>query len=178
MWDNHWQCEIDYGTKYDYGFFEACSSMMPNFYQYNQHEPTVGWVASLLGVARYCQMPKGTELINQADWAEIGKQLGGLGETGELQFTRGTVAACWAIENADPGDQIILVGYDNIRAGTALPVQVGFPSEYLEQKSTFSFNGYKPGRKYGNHDFQCEYPVMQHLANERGVNVVFAQDVW
>jgi len=180
MWDNHWQNEADYGTKYDYGFFEAHPSMMPHFWQHKQRDPTEGWAASLLfhSPRAYCQMPEGTELIDQAPWAEIGEQLGGMGETGRLQFTRGTIAACWAIENSEPGDQIILVGYDNIHAGTALPVRAGFPEEYLEQQSTFSFNGYKPGRKYGNHDFQCENPVMQHLAKKHNVTVTFAQDIW
>jgi hypothetical protein len=118
-------------------------------------------------------------MINQERWNVIGRKLGGLGASGRLQFTRGTIAACWVLENAPQGASVILVGFDNVHLGKTLGVEEGFPDEYVKQPSTFTFRGYIPNaRKYGNHDFAIELPVMRQLAEDRGVQILFAQDIW
>jgi hypothetical protein len=181
MWDWHWQNPDDYGRKYDVGLFEIAPTLVNTFNQYNQHTPTLGYIGSLLWRASLCKnMPRNTEIVNQEPWNQLGKKLGGIGKTGRLQFTRGGVAACWAIDRwAREGDRVILFGFDNIRLGKTLPVTQGFPEEYLDQPSTFTFRGYVPNqRRYGNHDFGIEWPVMQHLAEQRGVDLAFADDIW
>ena len=178
MWNWDWQDQADYGKRYDYGFLEASPDIIVSFYKYNRRQPRRGWVVSDLFRSQMCQLPRRSELIDQTRWCDIGKSLGGLGATGRLQFTRGTIAACWAIENAHPGDEIILVGFDNVYAGEALTISDGFSPAYVEAPGGLSFSGYKPGRKYGNHDFAIEQPVLEHLAAKHRVNLRFAQDIW
>lgn len=180
MWDwSRWQAPADYGVSYDYGFFEAHPQMMATFYENLQCDPSIGWVASALGEVEKCVLPPRTEIVRQEPWNEIGKALGGVGATGRLQFTRGTIAACWAIERAETGEEIVLVGFDNIRAGQELQINQAFSPAYRKNPGTFSFAGYRGGvTKNGNHDFAVEKPVLEYLAAQRGVKLSFAQDVW
>lgn len=179
MWDCAWQPLSDYGIRYDIGFFEIGGGLVGKFRR-NQRgrDPSLGWVASwLYGLER--QLPQRTEVIDQTPWNRVGKGLGGIGQTGRLQFTRGTIAACWAIERASPGDEIILVGFDNIRAGATLPLDQAFCRDYQRNPGSYSFNGYRGGlRKCGNHDFLIERPVMEHLAEKASVRLSFADVVW
>ena len=180
MWDwLPWQNARDYGRKYDIGLFEVDPQLMGTFNKYRQADPRRGWIASVLSHPKLCRLPDDTELVDQAPWNAVGRAMGGIGETGRLQFTRGTIAGCWAIEHADPGDRIVLVGFDNVKRGATLPVEEGFSPAYRESPGTFSFRGYRPNEtKQGNHDFAIEYPVMQRLAAEHSVRIVFAEDVW
>jgi hypothetical protein len=179
MWDWHWQDQPDYGSKYDIGFLEIAPSLVRAFKEHNQHEPAIGFVGSLLWSWHVCALPPRCETIDQSRWNEIGKKMGGVGKTGKLQFTRGTIAACWAIEYAQPGDRVVLMGFDNVRLGKTLSPEAGFPEEYLKQPSTFTFKGYENNvRRYGHHDFGIEWPVLQALAEEHGVEIAFADDLW
>lgn len=177
MWNWQWQGEADYGVKYDFGLIENCPSIISQFHKYNVRQPVRGWVVSDLGPYKR-GLPPEAEIINQKPWTDIGTAMGGVGATKHLQFTRGTVVACWAIEHAQPGDEVVLVGFDNVYCGTALAVKDGFSDAYVADPSGLSFVGYAPGRRYGNHDFGIERPVMQHLADERGVKLTFSQDAW
>jgi hypothetical protein len=180
MWDWHWQNEEDYGRKYDVGFFEIAPPLLKTFFKYNQSQPDLGYVGSVLWHANECQLPPRTEIITQDAWAAVGTRLGGHSKTGKLAFTRGTIAACWAVDRfANAGDVVILVGFDNVKLGKTLSPEAGFPEEYRKQPSTFTFSGYKSNeRSYGNHDFGIEWPVLQYLAKEREVKIAFADDLW
>ena len=177
MWNWYWQDEADYGTKYDYGVLEDPQGILRNFEKFNQHEPTCGYVVSQLNHRIMPNFPPKTILVDQQPWTEIGVQLGGMGATGRLQFTRGTVAACWAIESARRGDRIILVGFDNVYERTALSIEKGFAAKWQKDPTNY-WSGYTEGRRYGNHDFAIENPVLQHLAAKHGVTVVYSQDAW
>jgi hypothetical protein len=158
---------------------ELSPSLMVAFTRYNQKVPRLGWIASALHRADKCMPPPNTEVVSQERWTDLGQKLGGLGATGKLEFTRGTIAACWALEYAQSGDTVLLIGFDNVRAGKALPVKQGFSDVYLAQPSTLTFRGYKENAvKYGHHDFSIEYTVMEELAKYHGVKLAFADDVW
>lgn len=181
MWDWHWQSETDYGRKYDIGFYEASKAWMPNFWQHNQHTPEQGWVASFWGNSpKHCKTPDRSTFVCQERWCEQAKAMGGHGLNPELlHFTRGAIATCWLIENSKPGDKIILVGFDNVRARWCLSVEEGYSEIYRAQPSTFTFKHYIPGGpRHSCHDFSIEFPYMQRLAAEHGVEIVFADDVW
>lgn len=181
MWDWHWQSERDYGRKYTVGFYEASMAWMPNFWKHNRHEPTDGWIASFWGRGpKHCKTPDRTTFVDQTPWCNRAKAMGGHGLSADrLNFTRGGIAACWLIENSQPGDKVILVGFDNVRARVCLPIDEGYSETYRSQPSTFTFASYIPGGpRHSNHDFSIEYPFMKRLAEERGVEVVFADDVW
>ncbi|MES0071918.1 hypothetical protein [Mesorhizobium sp. M0058] len=179
MWDCAWQASADYGGKYDYGLIEAHPAMMLTFQKNNRRRPARGWIASKLHRPERCGLPPKCELVDQAPWNQIGQKLGGMGATGRLQFTRGTIATCWAIENAPRGSTVVLVGFDNIVAGRTLELNQAFAPVYQRNPGTFSFGAYKGGvSKAGNHDFAVELPVMQHLAAKYHVRLVTADEIW
>lgn len=178
MWDSGWQNAADYGTRYDIGFLEIGHGLVEKAMRHRKRDPNRGWLASWLHGSSP-RLPKMTEVVDQREWTAVGRRFGGVGTTGRLEFTRGTVAACWAISRAEPGDEIVLVGFDNIRRGVTLDIDKAFCPEYRAHPGSFSFNGYKGGEtKFGNHDYTVERPVMEFLAAERGVILSFAQDVW
>lgn len=179
MWDCAWQAPADYGSKYDFGLLEAHPQMVQTFQKNNRRRPALGWVASVLHQPERCALPPNTELVDQTPWNELGKKLGGIGATGRLQFTRGTIATCWAIEKAKRGSTIVLVGFDNIVAGQTLNIDKAFSPVYRRNPGTFSFSAYRGGvSKFGNHDFAIELPVMKHLAAERRVRLITAGEIW
>jgi hypothetical protein len=179
MWDCQWQDPAVLGNRYDIGLYELHPTMMATFHENVRRNPRRGWVASLLKPVARSQILPRTQIVDQQRWNEIGIAMGGLGMTGRLQFTRGTIAACWAIEDAEPGDRVILVGFDNIRRGVTLPLDQAFCPAYRGNPGSYSFEGYRAQRtKDGNHDFAIELPVMRRLAADHGVSVVFAEDVW
>ena len=203
MWDWHWQEPEDYGEAYDYGVVENIPSVIDSFNAYNRYAPTRGWivpvqrdqallkkhadlvkegwfpVSPVIPTPRKYPLPSESTLVFQDPWTALGKTLGGKGETGFLKFTRGTIAACWAIEQAPLGSHIILVGFDHVYLGRTLPKEEAFPEAYREQPSTFPFKSYVSDVvKTGNHDFGIELKVMTHLARQNGVVLELAQDVW
>lgn len=178
MWDNQWQTPETHGTKYDIGFYEVAGDLIATVMKHKTRDPSRGWVASFLRRSPTQILPN-TELLDQTPWNDIGKSLGGVGKTGRLQFTRGTIVACWAIERSQTGDEVMLVAFDTIRAGISAERDEAFSPEYQRNPGTFSFSGWRGGQtKFGNHDFRVEAPVMQYLADQRGVKLSFAQDVW
>lgn len=180
MWDCHWQKSPDHGSRYDYGFLEAQPQLVRKFYEHRRRAPHFGFVASALTGALDCKLPEGTTLVHQRRWNDIGRSFGGIGATGRLQFTRGTIAACWAIEAlCHVGSSLLLVGFDNVHQGRALPIEEGFSESYRAAESTFTFRGYTEGAiRYGNHDFACEGPTLEWLCEKHGVQLEFAQDLW
>jgi hypothetical protein len=179
MWDCAWQPPADYGTKYDFGLFEVHPTMMRTFSQFRRREPTQGWIGSVLHQPQRCRLPDRTQLVDQERWSRLGMQMGGVGRTGRLQFTRGTIASLWAIERARRGDTVVLLGFDNIRLGQTLALELAFCESYRANPGTFSFSAYRGGEtKHGNHDFAIEYPLMRKIAQRRGVKLRFAEDMW
>jgi len=180
MWDCQWQAPTDYGERYDFGLIEASPRYGVAFRIHNRREPAIGWIASMLHGWWKTAVPERTEFLDQAPWNDLGRELGGLGATGRLQFTRGTIAACWAITRAAPGDELVLCGFDDIFRGVAsASLEEAFSDAYRANPGTFPFGGYACGvSKMGNHDYAIERPVMMHLAREHGVRVRFAQECW
>lgn len=177
MWDCGWQAPADYGTRYDYGVIEIGGDLVGKALKHKSRDPEKGWVASLL-YGRNPSLPPATEVVDQTPWVKIGKRLGGIGATGRLQFTRGTIAACWAIEK-ELWSEIVLVGFDVIHRGRALGLNEDFSEAYRANPGTFSFSAWRGGvTKNGNHDFRVERKVMAALGDVHGVKISFAQDVW
>lgn len=179
MWDwAPWQNPDDYGERYDYGLFELGSGITDTFLKHKKREPAKGWIGSLLHTTK-TPIPSRTQIVDQKPWNAIGLRLGGRGATGRLQFTRGTIAACWAIEKSMPDDEVILVGFDVIHRGVSLGINDDFSPEYQKNPGSFPFKGWRPGmKKFGNHDYVVERKVLEHLADQRNVVLSFAQDVW
>jgi hypothetical protein len=182
MWNWHWQSIWDYGRRYDVGFFEWHSRAYGAFRLYNQHMPAKGWIVSDLRhqLVEY-PVPGGKLLavIKRGQWTYGNDTKVIEGPEGEWQLTRGTMAACWAMTKAKPGDAFVLVGFDNVREAVCLPVESGFAPEYRNDPGTFSFNGYQPGAsRYGYHDFEAERRLLAAMADKYQVRVDFAQDYW
>lgn len=180
MWDWSWQAPRDYGRKYSFGLIEAHPSTMESFRAHNKLRPTHGWVASKLWPRPYeCGLPDNCDVFDQAPFAKLAKDMGGIGETGNLQFTRGTVAATWAISGSRRGDRVVLVAFDNIVRGATLPIEEAFCEKYRANPGSLAFVGYEGGqRKFGNHDYAIEYPFMRDLADAYDVDLVLAENIW
>jgi hypothetical protein len=177
MWDCGWQSEEDYGTKYDFGFYEIAPGLTEKVVQFRKREPSRAWIGSLL-FKRGKVLPY-TFQVDQTEWNNRCRRMGGIGKTGRLQFTRGTIAACWAITQLEEGDAVVLVGYDVIRVGITPKVEEAFSPEYRRNPGTFSFNGWVADQtKFGNHDYAIERPFLESMATSRGISLYFAQDVW
>lgn len=199
MWDWQWMGP-DYGTRYDYGIIEVHPGTMRRFWEHNERTPAKGFVASYLWVPgpspakseaarareiakarqRAPKLPVPTQVYNQRDWLDgEGACIGGVGETGRWELTRGAFAACWAIITSSPGDTVLLVGFDNLYAGYTLPMGDAFPAAYLADPASAKFSDYFDGQtKSGNHDFPAEHGLIEYLAERRGVRLQWAQDVW
>jgi len=180
MWDWHWQDAEDYGSKYDYGFFEAHSSVLPLFLKSNKRTPSQNWIGSLWNIKSFVDLPKnvpkGSILFDPAPYAKKATRMGACGTKKELTLTRGTIAALWAIHNAT---SVTLVGFDNVVAKLCLPINDGFPQAYIHEPTTFTFLGYAPGQqRHGGHDFGFERALLEHVASDRDVELVFSQEVW
>ncbi len=182
MWNWHWQAPEDYGRRYDWGLIEVHKQTIRDWREHNRHAPSQGWLASLLMRYRGMigDMPPDAILLNQEVWLrQPQRKYWGCGETGDWQLTRGGIAACWAISTAREGDTILLVGFDVIRAGVALPVEEAFSPAYRGSGGFFGMGAYKPGKtKEGNHDYPAERRLIEFLAARVPVSVQFAQDVW
>jgi hypothetical protein len=177
MWNYHWQEPIDYGIKYDYGFYEVSPTEMARFYKYNQHRPGVAWLAAMLHPYRGNLAPGTSIRIDPQRWVYEAISMGGVGENNKrLKLTRGAQAAAWAIE-LQP-ERVVLVGFDNTRVGTGLPIAQGWPPECVTFPATFPFRNYTGGNtKYSSHDYAVEGPFLAQLAKQNGVELVHAQDV-
>jgi hypothetical protein len=184
MWEWHWQQPDDYGRRYDHGIIETHCGVLKRFWDHNQRQPTKGWVASYLhqvetrGQLARIRIPDRTETWDQRLWIDdpwLGGAVGGVGETGAWELTRGGFAACWALQTSQHGDEVVMVGCDNLMAGVALPIEAGFPKAYRQAPATASFKDYKAGvTKTGNHDFPAEAELLTLLAGGRGVRLTWA----
>lgn len=184
MWNWDWQDAPDYGRKYDWGFYEIHPTEMARFYKHNKASPRCGWIGSKLTppVKPYDgPLPSPSEVLDPAQLEAQGRLLGGAGTKGRLRLTRGARAVAWGVKRLSSGGQLLLVGFDGLRAGLALPSRVAFPDNYLESPAIFPLRDYDAkcgGTKYSNHDYAVEYPLLKSIASNRGVTLRFAQDVW
>jgi hypothetical protein len=185
MWDWHWQRPDDHGERYDLGLLEIHPQLhYERFAPHNCRVPVEGWLGLLIKwsydskVLTRRDLPDPTEVVDQACWCAIGRTLGGLGTTGRLALTRGTIAACWAIEHSSDGE-VVLVGFDNVLAGRTLPTSEAFSPHYRAAPGVATFLNYRPGvTKAGNHDLAVERPLLALLARKRGIVLSFAQEAW
>lgn len=188
MWDWGWQDRRDYGEKYDIGLVELHESYMRQFNKHNRHHPADYWIGSKVDGARSVPVDSlvntKIEVFDQTPWVELGENMGGVGVTGRLRYTRGALAALWVLENLHP-KEIVLVGFDSVYKRYAEPLNEAFSSTYQKNPGTFSFAHYertvaKNGTttKHGNHDYNVERPVLEEIAHRNGVAVRFAQDLW
>ncbi len=186
MWNWGWQASADYGCRFSIGILEVHPKIIK---QWRAHggtaEPDEAWVASILIAPRstYDSLPKRCITVDQKyRWIEQeGRARGihGMGETGQWELTRGGIAACWAMENTAPGGEVILVGFDNIAAGIALPPDAAFAPVYQEHPGFWGMDGYKAGvSKEGNHDYVAELALLRGMAARLGVKLRFAGEVW
>lgn len=180
MWNWHWQNLLDYGEAYHVGFYELHPTEMARFHRYNQRTPQHHWLGVRSHHKPYFEAPLSpTVEIDPHPWVSLGISLGGMGTKGRLVLTRGSTAAAWAVEQAKPGDRVILVGFDNTKAGVALTKVDGFPNAYVESAGIFPFRNYKGGeRRYSNHDYGVERPLLETLAERGNVELSFAEDIW
>lgn len=184
MWNWDWQQPADYGTRYDVGLLEVHPKIMKQWREFNRSTPTEGWVASQLHCGRASPpMPPNCLIVDQKTrWIDQeGRAAGikGAGETGEWELTRGGIAACWAMEHVSPRGEVILVGFDNIAAGIALPPEAAFSPEYQAHGGFWGMDGYKGGvSKEGNHDYIAEGLLLKAMAARLGIVLRFAEDVW
>lgn len=183
MWEWDWQAPRDYGTRYDLGLLETCRTVLVRFKKHNKRQPRLGWLVSRL---RYLAdedvlLPTRALIVNQRQWlwSAAGVAIGGCGATGNWELTRGSIAACWALTSAKPGDQVVLVGFDNIQLGVTLAADKAFSKECQSHPGFWGLKDYAGNKdKEGNHDFLAERRLLELLAADAGVSLSFAQDVW
>lgn len=180
LWNWHWQGERDWGARYDWGFYEISPTEMARFHKHNVARPVTGWVGSKLKPYEG-NLPFPTEVIDPEHWEQLAvNKFGGSGAGGKrLKLTRGVRLAAWAIERSRKGDEVILVGFDNVVTGTALTPEEGYPEEYRKCPAGFPFRDYVGGgTKYRSHDYAVEGPVLKALAKARLVTLHHAQNIW
>src|SRR5688572_8704433 len=120
MWDWDWQPVEDYGARYDHGVITILPVSMRAFGVLNQRQPALGWLAYRRG-EQVGALPPRTTIIGQRYRDRLP------GASGQINLTRGCAAACWAIEQPDCGE-VVLIGFDNLRAGRCAPVEQAFPA--------------------------------------------------
>lgn len=180
MWDHDWQNEDDYGSKYDYGFLEILPGDFSKvFWHTNKRLPAKHFVAYERTKTPQFRIPRGTVIVDQR-WRDVAWSMGGRGVGGkQLNLTRGCAAACWAITSlAKRGEQIMLVGFDNMVKQLCLPVEKAFPQEYLDHYDKlyprWRKNWYTPNMTTcGTHDIAIELPLVRSLAKTYGVDLQF-----
>lgn len=179
MWDWDWQDPVDYGSRYDYGLIELHRLVMRRFLKHNQRTPEQGWIASKFPDWTGAR-PRNSVVVDQHRWLDTeGMAIGGRGETGRWELTRGGVAACWVLERSTAGDEVVLVGCDNLMLGITLPADEAFCAKYQASPAFWGVHDYAAGvTKSGNHDFPAERSLLEHMASRRGVALRFAQNVW
>lgn len=181
MYDWEWQPLADYGERYDYGIVALIPfSLKPFLEAVNKPQPAKGWLGYARGrePVNMAGLPK-MEVISQ-DFRDIGISLGG---SPGFNLTRGCAAACWAVNAAGQGGTVILVGFDNLKAGLTQEAAEAFPDAVLkdwdERHPGWRDRLYRGGAtKHGSHDIAIERVLLEKLAADRGVNLQFAEDVW
>lgn len=185
MWDCDWQPIPDYGTKYDYGLFSITPKGMTVWAKHNVRKPTRGWLG-MKGKPTNGKLPELTRVVDPAPWEQAARDMGAAGLSGKLTLTRGCMAACWAITQAGHPDnrgEVVLVGFDNVKCGINQPIEQSFsPVCWDQYKERFPVDKEKfypiGGAKTATHDMKYEWPLLRFLADNYGVRVRFAQDIW
>lgn len=183
MWDwQPWQKSTDHGEKYDYGLFVLTPKGLSVFNDHNKATPCRGWLA-YMGKPVTGKLPDKTLLVDPTPWVEEAQAMGGAGLSGRLTLTRGCVAAAWAITLAPKAEPVVLVGFDNVRAGTNKPVEESFSPEYWrlfnDRFASKMDKAYPTGQpKTATHDMAVEPHLLAKLAGERGVDLWYAQERW
>jgi len=183
MWDwSPWQSLTDYGQKYDYGLFVLTPKGLRVFNEHNIGLPSQGWLA-YMGKPVSEAVPERTLMIDPTPWVKEGQSMGGAGLSGRLTLTRGCVAAAWAITLAPMRGKVVLVGFDNVVAGTNKPIEESFSPDYWRlYNARFADKMdkvYPVGQpKTETHDMTIEFPLLQHLAYDCGISLELAQESW
>lgn len=180
MWDWQWQDDADFGNKYDYGLMVLTPKALGIFHLHNKRIPNRGWLVYYgKPTAGVLPNPPPCEILNTPVWVQQGREMGGLGLTGELTLTRGCAAAAWAIQN---DSRVVLVGFDNVRCGVNKPVEESFDPVYwnLYTGRFKDQSKYYPvgGTKTNTHDMAIELPLLKALAREAQTELLFAEDIW
>ena len=186
LWDWEWQDKEDYGRKYDIGYYTANRFYIKKLTEFSLARPSVTWIGQVLVEPNrrmdvHTIQGAKTKLFDDTGWLKIGTKLGGKGNNGRFILSRGACTACWAAENIQDGSTLVLVGFDNVRAETVLPLDEAFPPAFRTNQGTISFSGYptEAGQtKEGPHDFAVEGKIIQAVAKKHCVEVVHAQDFW
>lgn len=186
MWDwSEWQAPADYGMDYTHGVFVLTRKQIEIFWEHNKAWPTVGWLA-FLGKPTGGLLPNNTTLIDPTPWTKLAQErFGGAGIRGTLTLTRGTQAACWALDTSGPGDQVVLVGFDNVVRRTNMEVEAAFCPAYWKLYNDRFPNKdekvyvYPPNQPLTNtHDMRVESPLLHLYAEKRQIKFAFAQNIW
>jgi hypothetical protein len=183
LWNCEWQAPADYGTRYDWGLIETHRKVLQQFSTHNRRTPRKGWIASKLYCTRdvHAMLPFGTVVIDQEQWLQCeGREIKGCGTHGVWQLTRGGIAALWAIHQTRPGDTVVLVGFDIIKAGVAPTAAEAFSPEYQASGGFWGLQGFTPGAtKEGNHDYPAERRLIELVAARRGgIKLAWADELW
>lgn len=184
MWNWHyqWKRPWDYGTHYDWGFYEILPTELSRMGKYNKANPRVGWIASDLTPPKKPYdglLPKGSIKVNSGPLEQRAIGMGGMGTKGKIRLTRGVCAAAFMLTRMFEGDRLILVGFDNAYAGVGLSPRDAFPADYLTDPATFPLRNYQGGTtKYSNHDYAVERPLLEALAEEARIQLSWAQEYW
>lgn len=173
MWDWFWQPNADYGEKYDYGVVALIPFSLEPFHKAPKAIPRIAWLGYARGKGETPVLPN-MEIIDQR-YRDEAVRLGG---RPGMNLTRGCAAVCWAIEAAD---EVVLVGFDNLKARACLDIDAAFCPDYQAL-----WDRWHPGwrgrlystKRQGSHDVAIERPLIEALARKRGVTVAFAEDIW
>lgn len=185
MWDWTWQDPADYGSRYTYGLFVMTPKGFRVFKESNDATPAVGWLA-YNGKFTPGPLPHPLEVLDTERWhAEVMKKLSGAGVMGKFTLTRGSAAACWAIERAgtEPKSEVILVGFDNVKLGYHQSKEESFNPVYWDlYMSRFAPDREKVFPEYvsqtNTHDLRVEFDYLNLLAFRHGVKLTMAVDKW
>jgi hypothetical protein len=185
LWDWYgWQGVADYGEKYSYGLFVLTPKGLSAFTSYHKIVPARKWLA-YLGKPVRGDLPNGVpiEIVDPSPWVAEAQAMGGAGLSGRLTLTRGFVAAAWALCCTPYPDNVVLVGFDNVKLGINQPIEKSFCPEYWKMfNSRFESKldkSYPVGHsKTETHDMAVEAPLLFKLAGDRGLKLDYAEEIW
>lgn len=190
MWDwIPWQSAEDYGVRYDYGLFVVTNKGLMDFYRYNKQDPRISWLG-YMGKPTKLKVPENTQCLHMDAWLTQARSMGAVGDNGNLTLTRGTAAALWSIERASYARtsdirRVLLVGFDNVKAGIHKPIEESFCPEYWNSYLERANAKGKVDKVYpintaktATHDLSVERDLLFNWANKFAVNLCFAEDCW
>lgn len=184
MWNWDWQPEAGYGRKYDHGLFTITPKGIAMWERYNARQPTGMWLGYVSKPATIPDAMRNCYIIYTDTWVAEAMNMGGVGLSGVLTLTRGTVAAAWAISCTQIRGRldVVLVGFDNVKAENNRPPDESFCPEYWRMYRRFTPDIEKvypwEQPQTATHDMRVEKKFLQQLAQKCGVGLHFAEDVW